>query len=199
VSDPIAFGLAVLAVLVTPGPTNTLLASSGATTGFVRSLPLLLAEAVGYCASILGLGVFLAPIISAMPSVRPVLGIVVGIYLFVVASTLWRTGGGRSSAISWRDVFITTLFNPKAFVFAFAIIPWEVPNPTPYFIGFCAILAPVGVLWITFGAVVGELFFEGRTALVAKAASVALVAVGIAVISVSIGGVVWQQRENAAQ
>lgn len=189
-SDPIAFGIAVLAVLVTPGPTNTLLASSGATIGIVRSLPLLLAEAAGYNASILSLGVFLTPIIAAVPKARLWLSFIVGAYLLVVASKLWRTGVERVNVISWRDVFITTLFNPKAFVFALAIIPWEVPNPAPYFIGFCAILAPVGLLWITFGAVVGKMFFEGRTALVAKSASVALIAVSIAVISLAVRGVV---------
>jgi threonine/homoserine/homoserine lactone efflux protein len=192
VTDPIAFGIAVLAVLVTPGPTNTLLATSGATTGIVRSLPLLLAEAAGYNASILTLGVFLTPIISAVPKARLILAFIVGAYLLLVAFRLWRTGVASVNAISWRDVFVTTLFNPKVFVFAFAIIPWEAPNRVPYFIGFCCILAPVGLAWITFGAVVGKMFFEGRTALVAKSASVALVAVSIAVIGLAVRGVVLQ-------
>jgi len=43
--DPLLFALAVLTILGTPGPTNTLLATAGATGGLRRSLPLVPAEA----------------------------------------------------------------------------------------------------------------------------------------------------------
>jgi len=50
--DPVSFTLAVLALLVTPGPTNTLLAASGAIAGLARSMRLIPAELCGYLAAI---------------------------------------------------------------------------------------------------------------------------------------------------
>jgi threonine/homoserine/homoserine lactone efflux protein len=45
--------MAALSVLVTPGPTNTLLATAGAGLGFRRALPLLTAELSGYFLAII--------------------------------------------------------------------------------------------------------------------------------------------------
>jgi len=50
----------IIVVLITPGPTNTLLASAGLRQGLQRSLPLIAAELAGYLASISVWGRFLA-------------------------------------------------------------------------------------------------------------------------------------------
>ncbi|MES1149390.1 MAG: hypothetical protein ABUL53_09420, partial [Bradyrhizobium guangdongense] len=51
--DVLPFILAAASLLAIPGPTNTLLATSGAGVGVARSLPLLAAELGGYLLSIL--------------------------------------------------------------------------------------------------------------------------------------------------
>lgn len=43
-TNPFLFVLTVVTILVMPGPTNTLLATGGATVGMRRALPLALAE-----------------------------------------------------------------------------------------------------------------------------------------------------------
>ena len=68
-TDPILFFLAVATILATPGPTNTLMATSGATAGIVRSLPLLMAEIAGYLIAILMIRAVLAPLVHAYPAI----------------------------------------------------------------------------------------------------------------------------------
>ena len=69
-TDPLLFILAVLTILGTPGPTNTLLATGGAVDGVGRSLPLLLGELTGYLVAIAVIRVVLGPVIAAYPSKR---------------------------------------------------------------------------------------------------------------------------------
>ena len=76
--NPVLFAMAVLAVLGTPGPTNTLLATAGATGGLRCSLPLIPAEAAGYTISILTLGLALGPVVAGAPLLAGALRVSVG-------------------------------------------------------------------------------------------------------------------------
>ena len=56
-----------------------------------------------------------------------------------------------------RQVFVTTLVNPKAIVFALGIIPFGGARPVwPYLLGFLLLLATVAACWITAGAILGR-------------------------------------------
>ena len=151
--------LTVLIILGTPGPTNTLLATSGAAVGMRRSLALLLAEACGYLISILGLGLVLGPIVAASPVVGTTLRLAVGVYLFLLAARLWRQGAvvhGGTIEIGPRQVCVTTLLNPKAIIFALGVIPFGSAHVLSYLLGFVALLAIVGTGWLLAGAGMGR-------------------------------------------
>lgn len=158
--DPILFTLAVLAVLGTPGPTNTLLATAGATAGLRRSLPLIAAEAAGYTISILTLGLVLGPVVAGAPLLAEALRMVVGVYLLSLALRLWRRGGASlatGTVVTPHQVFVTTLLNPKAIVFALGIVPFGAGQdvwPT-YLLGFLLLLVSVAAAWIAGGAMLG--------------------------------------------
>lgn len=157
--DPILFAAAVLAILCTPGPTNTLLATAGATRGFWRSLPLVPAEAAGYAISILTLGLLLGPAIASAPLVGAALRAAVGVYLLLLAIGLWRRGGvalSAGAAVTPSQVFVTTLLNPKAIVFALGVVPFTAPRPWLYLLGFNALLVLVASCWIAAGALLGR-------------------------------------------
>lgn len=79
----------IIALLLTPGPTNTLLASSGLRVGIAKSFPLIPAEAFGYLISI-SLWGFAVGILSQHLYMLPdFLKLFSAIYIAYLASQLW--------------------------------------------------------------------------------------------------------------
>lgn len=176
-TDPILFILAVLTLLGTPGPTNTLLATSGAAAGIRRSLPLLAGELAGYLLAVAVIRLVLGPVIHSFPVVGIVLKVAVVGYLGWVAYRLWTHDASLtgSRTVSWQNVFVTTLLNPKAIIFALSIIPSEHPQLTWFFVAFAIAVPSVGLGWILVGSAIGAASGEQNTGVVRRIASVALV------------------------
>lgn len=179
--DPLLFVLAVLTILGTPGPTNTLLATAGAAAGIRASLPLVPAEAAGYLIAILALGLALGPAFAASPSLAAALRVAVGGYLLLLAARLWRRGGavlaGGGKAVTPRQVFATTLLNPKALVFALGVVPFGAPRPHLYLLAFAVVLAVVALCWIGLGAALGRAAAgTGRAGVVPRVGAAAVAA-----------------------
>lgn len=164
-TDPLLFSLAVLALLATPGPTNTLLATSGAMIGLRRSLPLIAAEAIGYAGAIGSLHVLLGPALAVHPGLQSGLRVAVGLWLLTVATGLWREREKlvpTGSPVGFVRVLVTTWLNPKAAVFAFGILPLSAPDPWPHLVGFGVLVALVGLGWILVGVGLGGLAGDAR-------------------------------------
>lgn len=158
--DPFLFTVAVLGILGTPGPTNTLLATSAALVGVRRSLPLILAELAGYVLAIGALHAVLGSALAAYPGINAALRLLIGAYLLVVAFDLWRRRDlvdRPLSGVRFERVFVTTLLNPKAIVFAFGVIPLSQPDAAPYVLAFLGFVAVAGLAWIAAGALVGRM------------------------------------------
>ncbi len=158
--DPVLFILTVLAILGTPGPTNTLLATAGASVGMRRSLGLMPAESAGYLIAILFIGLVLGPIVAASPVVATTLRVLVAAYLLLLAVRLWRQGAAivtaQKAPITPRQVFVTTLLNPKSIIFALGVIPFGKPHVAVYLAGFIAMVLSVALCWIAGGTVMGR-------------------------------------------
>jgi threonine/homoserine/homoserine lactone efflux protein len=155
--DPVVFSLTVLTILGTPGPTNTLLATSGALAGVRRSLPLIAAEVAGYLLAIGCLHFVLGPVIEANPAIRTALRLLIGAYLLHSAYELWTRRGGFDisvDGIRFHKVFVTTLLNPKAIVFAFGVIPLASPHAHLYLGMFVAFVVMAALCWIAIGSTI---------------------------------------------
>jgi len=177
-TDPILFLLAVLTILGTPGPTNTLLATSGAMVGFQRSLPLLAGELAGYAIAVAAIRILLGPLLAAVPLVGIGLKLAVIAYIVWMAIRLWRRGSGglteAGAEIKVRNVFLTTLLNPKALIFSLSVLPQEHPLLWAYVAAFFTVIPLAGSGWILLGRTVGLVAGERHTGTIRRVASVAL-------------------------
>lgn len=154
-TDPILFLTAVMLVLLTPGPTNTLLAAAGAAGGAKVGWRLPLMEAAAYLVSVSLLGWGIGPVAEAVPALKTALRLAAGLYLAYVAFTLWRSGVAEFNqrrAVSPAQVFTATLLNPKCLIFAFGLVPMDHPAAALYLAGFAGCVLTAGTGWLLLGA-----------------------------------------------
>jgi threonine/homoserine/homoserine lactone efflux protein len=184
VTQPIVFALSVLALLLVPGPTNTLLAGAGATRGARRSLVLLIGELAGYNIAIAVMRATLGAVANGTSGAQTLLKFAVAAYLVFLAIQLWRaplTGSG--SAFTVRRVFVTTLLNPKGLIFALFIFP---PPPTPialHVLAFSAMVVAVGATWIVGGSLITRFTNSSFGIIAPRICACAMAAFAIVVVS----------------
>jgi len=158
------FVLGVGIVLIMPGPTNTLLAAAGLRRGVQRAAWLTCAELAGYVVSITLWGSFLAHAGHSLSWLSKLVRIASCLYVAYLALRMWRTAmpfqSSPRATIGWRTLFIATLLNPKAVLFAGSIFPAAAFASWPAYLGaigiFTTLLIPIGLLWTTFGAALGS-------------------------------------------
>ncbi len=151
----------VATILLTPGPTNTLLASSGIQVGLRKSLLLIPAEAIGYIIAISVWGILIGKVSATLPLLPVFLKLLSAGYILFLALKLWRTADQEvilnQPTIRPRELLCATLLNPKALLFASAIFPataWK--SQDIYFAHmstFVALILPIALFWIAVGAV----------------------------------------------
>lgn len=154
----------VASILLTPGPTNTLLASSGVQVGFKKSIFLIPAEAFGYLIAITIWGVLVERIANFAPVLPPILKLCSAIYIFYLALRLWKASFQDNHLniimISKLELFFATLLNPKAILFATAIFPnsaWILANDyVAHMLSFLLLLIPIGFFWIYMGQILNS-------------------------------------------
>lgn len=151
------FLLATWVILLTPGPTNTLLALSGAQVGFLRSLKLLPAELSGYLLPVVPLAVIGTKLLDSWPGLASAIRLCAAIWVLYLAIKLWRQSvkSIEQGAVTARRVFVTTLLNPKALLFGLVLLP---PATDIRFLAYLAIficsIVAVAALWATAGTAI---------------------------------------------
>ena len=161
-AETITLFLGVLALLAVPGPTNTLLAASGIAGGWRRSALLVPAEMAGYTISVSLLLITLGPLLRGHHTLELVSKIVCCLYIARLACKLWNKGQSlhpdHPAVVSPRQLFTTTLLNPKGIFLALALLPhasldqWDVLLLHAGIV--LGLIAVAGSGWVTIGSII---------------------------------------------
>ena len=154
----------VISILLTPGPTNTLLASSGIQVGVRKSLRLIPAEAIGYLIAITLWGMIIGSVSAKFPMLPTLLKLLSAFYIIFLAIKLWKTADIEASfnlpTIRARELFCATLLNPKALIFASAVFPstaWlSVNNYAAHIAMFLVLIVPIALFWTFIGSILAS-------------------------------------------
>lgn len=184
------FVISTAVILLTPGPTNTLLAVGGLARGMRGAWPLVAFELAGYLIAISAWGVFLASVQQHYSWLGTAVRVASSVYLAYIAVKIWRStrmlAVQEQHPVSPWALFTATLLNPKGLVFASAIFPPHAFDDLMTGLGamslFACLLVPIGLIWIRFGAALGS----GRLVWISPARLQQVAALAISVFSVSI-------------
>lgn len=148
-----ATALALLALLIAPGPTNALLALAGAQGGLRLALvrvPLVMAA---YLAVVAPLLVWGAPLAESLPLLRAVLSGLAALWAARLALRLWSLPGAAATGaeVSPGAIVVTTLLNPKGLIAGLVLLPGQGPV-LPLLALFAACALGAGAVWALLGA-----------------------------------------------
>lgn len=182
-----AFISAVLALLLAPGPTNTLMGLAGARRGLRGVVRLLPAELFGYLTTILPLIYLGAEVLEQWSVAAVVLKVAAALWVMFLAINLWGRRGatGASSEVTARRVYLTTMLNPKALIFGLVLLPAPAdPQFAPRLGLFCLMVMAVALVW----GGVGKLTQKGggdagRLLIIQRIAAVWLAIVSVTLIT----------------
>ncbi len=154
-TDPMLLSLATVALLAAPGPTNTLLAIAGAQRKNAMAFGLAAVVAAAYLIAIGFYRLALAPLLLAFPPLGLALRVAVALYVAWLAIRLWRTNTAMDvRPIGAREVFVTTLLNPKALIAAITLIPAAWPEMAWAAAAFGAVAAASSLGWLLLGSAI---------------------------------------------
>lgn len=151
-----AFALAILGLLLTPGPTNTLLALAGAREGTAAARRLLPAEAAGYLVAVLPLNVARLWFDPMAGPLGQLVQIAAALWVAALALRLARPPTAAQAAtrpVTAAQVFLTTLLNPKVLLVALVLTaPPGAPGHMAELAVFFALVPVMGFCWTRLGA-----------------------------------------------
>lgn len=144
--------LAILALLLTPGPTNSLMLLAGAERGLRRASGLIPAELAGYLTSVVPLALLGQSVLETWPGLRAAVALAAAVWVAALAVRLWRLPEvATAPLVGARSLFVTTALNPKALIFGLVLLPAP-DRLVGNLILFTGLVVAVALVWAGLGA-----------------------------------------------
>ncbi|MBR0661529.1 LysE family translocator [Neoroseomonas oryzicola] len=158
---------------ITPGPSNFMLLASGANFGFRRTVPQILGISAGFGSLLLGVGLGLGAVLTAIPALHLALKFAGAGYLLVLA---WRIGSARAigagaavpKPLTFAEAAAFQWVNPKAWVAAVSAMAVYVSATAPFVsvilvsAVFALAILPSLAAWTGCGLVIRDLLSDAR-------------------------------------
>lgn len=155
---------------ITPGPNNILLAASGISFGFKRTVPHMLGIPFGFAVLLTLCAAGVGALIVNVPSAQIALKVFGTSYMLYLAWMLRKNALGGQAAnpekpdtkpMNFWQAAMFQFANPKAWVFALGAASVFLPDYSSFTLSvtvltllICAIMLPCIVLWVTLGSTV---------------------------------------------
>lgn len=148
---------------ITPGPNNFMLLASGVNFGFVRTIPHMLGIGAGFFSLLLGVGLGLGAVLTAVPALHVVLKVAGGAYLLYLAwriamsRSIGKEGTNSSRPMTFLEAAAFQWINPKAWVMAITAMAVYTNPERPFLsvmliaLAFAAVNVPSVSTWAGFG------------------------------------------------
>lgn len=187
----IQFTLAILLLLCTPGPTNTLMALGGYGRGWLKALPLVGGELAGYLLVIVPVTTLVAPFFTAYPQAILIAKLAAMVWVLYLGVRLWTSAVDGSDArqeIGVAQVLVTTVLNPKALIIALVIMPHgSFSSLLPWLALFSGLVLLAANGWILLGRLMrGTSGFVVKPLVIRRVAAACLLLFAIVLASASI-------------
>ena len=147
-------GLALAVLLLTPGPTNTLMLMAGAERGWAGAARLIPVEVAAYLAVIAPLALLAQGFAAPLAVARPVVAVLAGIWVLYLAWTMWGHAPqpGMAGTVTARRLSVTTALNPKGLIMGLVLLPAAGATPVAFGVLVMCIVAVAGIwAWIGTG------------------------------------------------
>jgi len=178
---------------VTPGPNNLLLWASGASAGFVRTVPHVVGTALGLGLMALLVAAGLGAVVTSVPAVTVVLKVLGSVYLLWLAWQLLGAGSLERGSVArpmsvWQAIAFQ-LVNAKAWIFALGAITTFRPAGLPTLAGgalvaaiMALVILPTAALWAGAGGALARVVDSPRARRIVNASLATLLLASVAAV-----------------
>ncbi|MBZ9788940.1 LysE family translocator [Rhizobium sp. 3T7] len=193
-AQALAFLLFAFIAAVTPGPSNTMILSTGATVGTLRGIGCPLGASLGMGVMIVLSAFGVGEIVAAVPTIVTAMKVAGSLFLLWLAWKIVNAGtfeaDSPAQAAGFLQAFLFQWLNPKGWLVAvsagstYLVSQEHAQTSGVLWMGtlFAAAAFPAGLLWLVLGALMAQLLRAQRSAKLFNIAMASALAVSVVLV-----------------